>query len=72
MAGRQVIELAVEGMSCSHCAASVKDTIGSFPGVEGVEVDLENARVTIKGNDLDASVLAREIDALGFTAEVRS
>ena len=72
MAEQQVIELAVEGMSCNHCAASVKNTMEAIPGVEGVDVDLEKARVTIRGNDLDASMLAREIDALGFTAEVRS
>lgn len=72
MPEQQIINLAVEGMRCKHCAAAIKDRLGSFPGVAAVEIDLASGKVTVKGNGLDGSYLAREIDALGYTAEVRS
>lgn len=37
----------VQGMSCEHCRAAVKDAIGRLPGVTGVEVDLATGRVTV-------------------------
>ena len=70
MEKRQSIELSVEGMSCEHCAAAIKERLGSLPGVTEVDVDLDKAKVTAKGNGLDGSALAREIDSLGYEAKV--
>ncbi|HSE54698.1 MAG TPA: heavy-metal-associated domain-containing protein [Nocardioidaceae bacterium] len=30
----------VEGMTCEHCVASVKEEVGALPGVSAVEVEL--------------------------------
>ena len=37
----------VTGMSCGHCATSVREEIGDIPGVHAVEVDLASGNVTI-------------------------
>jgi len=34
--------LTIEGMSCEHCAAAVKEALESIPGVIEAEVDLDN------------------------------
>ncbi len=43
--------LQVEGMSCNHCVNSIKNAIGALKGVESVEVDLEQKKVTVNYNE---------------------
>jgi copper chaperone CopZ len=33
-------QLAVTGMTCSHCVASVTEELSALPGVENVSIDL--------------------------------
>ena len=68
----QTVTLTVEGMSCNHCVGAIKDGLTSLPGVEEVAVDLATGKVEVKGYTLDAQYLVREIDALGYSASVRS
>jgi Cu+-exporting ATPase len=42
--------LHVEGMSCMHCAGTVKKAVGALSGVEKVDVDLEAKKVTVEFN----------------------
>lgn len=37
----------VTGMTCGHCAASVREELGEIPGVQAVEVDVTSGAVTI-------------------------
>lgn len=37
----------VTGMTCDHCAASVREEIGEISGVTAVEVDVASGTVTI-------------------------
>lgn len=39
----------VEGMSCNHCKAAVKNAINVIPGVEKVEVDLAGGKAYVYG-----------------------
>lgn len=41
-------EIVVEGMSCAGCANTVKTRFEAIAGVESVNVDLENSKVTIE------------------------
>lgn len=43
--------LNVEGMSCMHCVAAVKESVGSLPGVTKVEPDLNTKKVTVEFDD---------------------
>lgn len=38
----------VEGMSCSHCEKSVKQSVGALNGVENVTVNLNLKKVTVE------------------------
>jgi copper chaperone len=37
----------VTGMTCGHCATSVREEVENIPGVTGVDVDLASGKVTI-------------------------
>lgn len=37
----------VEGMSCNHCVNSIKNAVGELQGVENVEVELKDKKVTV-------------------------
>lgn len=39
--------LNVEGMSCSHCVNAVTKAVTALEGVSGVNVDLEEKKVTV-------------------------
>ena len=50
-----MLEMNVSGMTCVHCVQAVSEAVSHLPGVIGVAVDLEKARVRIQGRpDLDA------------------
>ena len=57
----------VEGMSCGHCEAAVRDELDKVSGVEAVEVDLDSKQVVVRGEFEDAAVRAAIEDA-GYEA----
>jgi copper chaperone len=60
--------ITVTGMTCGHCASSVREEIGEIPGVTGVHVDLESGRVDIESNTaIDSSAIATAVDEAGYT-----
>lgn len=58
--------LLVEGMSCGHCEKAVKEALGQLRGVSKVEVDLENKKVEVEGEDLVDEVLKESIKDAGY------
>src|SRR3954470_6909175 len=57
----------VQGMTCEHCVRAVTDEVGSIPGVEAVEVDLESGTVRVSGGRLDDSAVAAAVDEAGYS-----
>lgn len=39
----------VTGMTCDHCAASVREEVGEIAGVTGVDVELSSGRLQVTG-----------------------
>lgn len=37
----------VRGMTCDHCASSVREEVNAIPGVVDVQVDLSTGRVDV-------------------------
>lgn len=65
--------IAVEGMHCAHCQASVEKALGAVPGVEECRVNLDKqwAVVTLSGETSDEA-LKQAVTAAGFTpGEIR-
>ena len=60
--------LTIEGMTCSHCAATVERTLGECAGVESAKVDLAAGEAKVTGEGLDAAALCEAVGAVGYTA----
>jgi len=69
-AAGQRLDLAVAGMTCSHCAESVRRVLAECDGVSSVEVDLVCGRALVTGNGLDLPQLAAAVAALGYAASL--
>ncbi len=60
------ITLQVEGMSCQHCVASVKQSLEAVDGVEQASPDLASGVVSIDGDDLDLDQLKQAVSNAGY------
>lgn len=57
----------VNGMTCGHCAAAVRQHVEKVPGVAGVEVDLEAGSVAIASEGpLDMDAVRAAVDDAGY------
>lgn len=62
-------ELKVTGMSCGHCVRAVEKALGALPGVEAVQVSLEEGKATVQGN-ADTQAMIAAVKEEGYGAEV--
>ncbi len=56
----------VTGMTCGHCADSVRRGLTAVPGVRDVTVDVTAGAVTVAGTDLDDALLRAAITEAGY------
>jgi copper chaperone CopZ len=66
----QTVTLAIHGMSCAGCAATVQRVIAAVPGVAEASVSLEErrARVTLDERLASPARIAAAVEAAGFGA----
>lgn len=57
----------VQGMTCHSCKAMITDEVKEVPGVETIDVDLDTATVTVKGDDVDDVAVHRAIAEAGYS-----
>jgi hypothetical protein len=55
----------IDGMTCNHCVMNVRKTIEKLPGVESVDVKLDENAAYIKGK-FDMKQLIKDIDDVGY------
>ena len=65
----QRVELAVSGMTCSHCAESVRRALAECHGVISSKVDLDAGRATVLGEYLDPAQLESAVAQIGYDAK---
>ena len=57
----------VTGMSCGHCATSVREELTEVPGVRAVDVDLASGNVTIDSDTaVEADAIRTAIEDAGY------
>jgi len=56
----------VTGMTCGHCAAAVTSEVQSLAGVTGVDVDVENGKVSVEGHGFTDEQIAAAVDEAGY------
>lgn len=66
----ETVTIKVGGMTCGGCVASVTRVVQAVPGVERVDVSLDQAEavVTYDGTKVQPAALRTAIDDAGFTA----
>src|SRR5689334_11059884 len=58
----------IDGMDCPTEESLIRKRLESLPGVEGLEFDLINQKLTVAHRQVDRESLVREISAVGMTA----
>jgi copper chaperone len=58
-------KILIEGMSCNHCVAHVKEALEGLEGVTSVEVNLEGKYATVETN-VSNDVLKDAIEEEGY------
>ena len=66
----QRLELLITGMTCSHCAESVRHAIAECSGVRSAEVVLKRGRAIVMGDNLDQERLKAAVEGLGYTVKM--
>jgi copper ion binding protein len=57
----------VEGMTCGHCASSVREEVSELAGVRQVDVDVETGRVTVTSDaPLAGDAVAAAVTEAGY------
>ena len=59
--------IAIEGMSCGHCAGRVTDALGKIDNVENVNVNLVEKTATVElSQDVEDIQLTEAVQAVGY------
>ncbi len=62
------LRLGVDGMTCQHCVRHVTEALTEVPGVEAVEVSLEENSATLTvGEAFTEQAAAAALDDAGYT-----
>ncbi len=59
-------EYRVEGMSCEHCATSVREEVSAVAGVARVDVDLAGGRMAVAGERFDDDAVRAAVAEAGY------
>lgn len=62
------LRLAINGMSCGHCVALVRQTLAGRPGVHVDDVSIGSASVSYDAAVTSAAAIAAAVDAAGYPA----
>ena len=55
-------------IKCGGCVANIEKGLADFAGVTEVSVEVESNVVSIKGNELDKTVIENKLAELGYPA----
>jgi copper chaperone CopZ len=56
----------VHGMTCGHCALSVREEVSEVAGVSAVDVDFASGRLTVTGLDVPESAIRAAVADAGY------
>ena len=61
-------DFTVSGMTCSHCAMSVREEVAEIAGVQSVDIDLASGRLTVVGGDVSDDAVRAAVAEAGYVA----
>ncbi|STC69083.1 heavy-metal-associated domain-containing protein [Corynebacterium pilosum] len=59
----------VDGMTCGHCEASVKEEVGEIAGVTDVTVDHTTGAVSVTGDNFTDEQVAAAVEEAGYVVK---
>lgn len=62
------LEIQSSKIKCGGCVANIEKGLTGFAGITEVKVELESNIVSVKGNELDKSVIESKLAELGYPA----
>ena len=62
------LELAIDGITCAHCVATVTRALKECHGVESVQIDLASGRAVILGDGVKSHGLVAAVESVGYKA----
>ena len=62
----QTEQFTVKNIKCGGCASAIKAGLEGLPGVEAVEVSIDQGKVTVTGEGLSRDELAAKLGELGY------
>jgi copper chaperone len=61
------VSVTVTGMTCGHCASSVREEVGSIPGVNAVDIDLATGKVTVDSErEVEPAAIQNAVEEAGY------
>lgn len=64
------VSLAIDGMSCDHCVAAVREALDGLPGVDVQRVAIGMASVTVDSTATSSDALLEAVREAGYEARV--
>ena len=55
-------------IKCGGCVANIEKGLADFAGITEISVEVESNVVSIKGNELDKTVIENKLAELGYPA----
>lgn len=55
-------------IKCGGCVANIEKGLADFAGISEVSVEVESNVVSVKGNELDKTVIENKLAELGYPA----
>lgn len=62
----QTEEFTVKNVKCGGCVSAIEKGLSELPGVDSVEVSIEDGRVTVTGEGLSREQLGGKLGELGY------
>jgi copper chaperone CopZ len=56
----------VNGMTCPHCVASVREEVSEVPGVTAVDVELSSGHLTVTGDAIRDAAIRDAVAEAGY------
>lgn len=57
----------VAGMTCDHCVAAVRESVGALPQADDVTVDLDSGKLAVRGSGLDDAAVRAAVEEVGYS-----
>jgi copper chaperone CopZ len=64
--GVEVVAYSVPGIHCAHCGSAITAEVSKVPGVERVDVDLEEKVVAVRGAGVSEAEVRGAIAEAGY------